>query len=73
MPSNHKSRDPISVIATVGAPLVSGLFLIYSVVNGHWTSVVFTGLVFAAILVIELIYVGPWTDQLEEPDEDGEA
>jgi len=58
--------DAISMIASVGAPLVVAVMLLCRVMNGHWESVVFVGLIFLVVLIVYVRIF--WHDKLDDAD-----
>lgn len=57
-------HDPISLIATFGAPLLVGLLLLYRIISGHWGAVAFMAITFAVVMVLYLRFVP--IDQLDD-------
>jgi uncharacterized DUF497 family protein len=50
-------RDPISLIATFGAPLLVGLLLLSRIISGHWGAVAFMAITFAVVIVLYLRFI----------------
>ncbi len=73
MSSYEPSRNPISIIANVGAPVLVCTILVYRTASGHWLSVAFMGLIFVAVAFFYLVFVVPGLDLVEELDEESDA
>ena len=73
MLSNEPSRDPISIIANVGVPVLVCTLLVYRIASSYWSSVAFMGLIFVAVAFFCLVFVIPGLDLVEELDEESDA
>jgi membrane protein YdbS with pleckstrin-like domain len=69
MASDQPSRDAISVVASIGAPILVGILLVYRIAAGHWSSVAFMALILAAVVVF-YFFIFPGDDFEEQLDED---
>ena len=63
------STDPISLIATIGAPVFVILLVIARIVSAHWASVAFMAIVFAAVCAF-YFYMFAGYDLADNVDDD---